>query len=524
MLRDLTDSPGGQLFEADVCVIGGGAAGITIALEFANSNCSLIVLESGGLELDRHVQSLYEGVNTRGDFSLDGTRFRFLGGTTCVWGGWCAPMDDIDFQQRDWVPFSGWPITKQQLLPHYDRAQKLCELGAYRYAVGDWPGLAPKTLALDPNKLEHRIWQLSPPTHFGRTYLPALRHAPNVTVLLNATATEIVTGENARAVTEVRVASLNGLRGRVRARVYVIACGGIETARLLLVSNRVEARGLANRNDLVGRFFMEHPHPDAGGVFISGDIERFRPYFERQIQTDRVVIGFGPTGQAQQRLRILNSSVAVSGTLHVEPTEGWDSLMKLARAAKEGHWPQSSGTHLYNVLRDLDGVIREGYRRARSGPVRAFSFAARSETAPNPSNRVTLTSERDALGLNRVRVEWRLGDLERITVEKTMMLLAAELGRLGIGRVRLNELLQETNARWSENLTWFGHHMGTTRMSPSPSTGVVDPDCRVHGLANLYIASSSVFPTVGFANPTLTILALAHRLAGHIRTTALLKA
>jgi choline dehydrogenase-like flavoprotein len=134
---------------------------------------------------------------------------------------------------------------------------------------------------------------------------------------------------------------------------------------------------------------------------------------------------------------------------------------------------------------------------------------------------VSLTSDRDALGLNRVRLEWSVGALERITVEKTMMLVAAELGRLEIGRVRLNELLLETDARWSENLTWFGHHMGTTRMSENPKSGVVDADCRVHGVANLYIAGSSVFPTSGFANPTLTILALALRLADHIRTKGL---
>ena len=519
MLIDFRRAGLGPHLEADVCVIGGGAAGITIANEI--SNHSVIVLESGGLEFDPQVQRLYKGDNPRGDFSLDTSRYRMLGGTTFAWGGWCVPLDAIDFQPRHWVPDSGWPITKQDLLSSYHRAQKVCELGRYRYGVADWPMLATKALALDPAKLEHRLWQLSPPTRFGRAYREALSKAPNVKVLLNATATQIVTGENAAAVKEVRIAALDGTRATVRARVYVIACGGIETARLLLVSNTVEAKGLGNRHDLVGRYFMEHPHPDAGGVLVEGSVDKFRAYFDRGRDGEQVVVGFGPSPGAQERLQILNSSIAVHDALHGEPTDGWDSLMKLSRAAREFEWPENGGTHVFNVVRNLGSVIREEYFRATDGPIRGFSFTARTETAPRPSNRVILIHDRDALGLNRVRLDWAPGTLERVTVEKTMMLLAAEFGRLGVGRVKLNELLMESTARWSENLGWYGHHMGTTRMSESPKSGVVDANCCVHGIANLYIASSSVFPTCGFANPTLTILALALRLADHIRTTAL---
>lgn len=517
MLLDFRDDAVASELQADVCVIGGGAAGIAIAREFISSGWSVVVLESGGLDLDREVQDLNKGTNARGDFTLHKSRFRLFGGTMLVWGGWCAPLDELDFQRRAWVPDSGWPITKQDLLPFYRRAQALCELGPYRYDVTDWPALAKTTLALDPAKLGHRLWQLSPPTNFGEVYRSELRQAGNVTVLLNATATEIVTGESAAAVSEVRFSSLLGRRGRVRARAYVVACGGIDTPRLLLLSNRVEPAGLANRQDLVGRFFMEHPHPDAGGVMVSGDIGRFRSYVERMAAGERIVLGLGPSADAQRRLRILNSSVAVNGELRFEPTEAWDSLTKLARAAGERRWPDSAGTHVYNVLRDLDDVIREGYRRATHGPVSGYSFIARTETAPNPANRVTLAEERDALGLRRARLDWTVGALERRTVETTMRLVAAELGRLGIGRVRINELLLEDDARWSENLSWFGHHMGTTRMSETAKTGVVNPDCRVHGIANLYVASSSVFPTSGFANPTLTILALALRLADHLK-------
>lgn len=519
MLLDFREAAVPELLQADLCIVGGGAAGIAIAREFIGTGRSIIVVESGGLEPDPRVQELYQGENSRGDFALDESRVRLLGGTTAVWGGWCAPLDELDFERRDWVPHSGWPITHASLLPYYQRAQALCQLGAYRYDVAEWAGLADAALALDAAKLSHRMWQLSPPTRFGETYRRELAEAREISLLLHATATEIVAAEDAGAVHEIRIANLDGRRGRVRARTYVVACGGIETPRLLLLSRGVEFAGLGNRHDLVGRYFMEHPHPDAGGVLITGDIGRFDPYVRREVDGEGVVLAFGPSADAQRRLRILNSSIAVGGPLRFAPTAGWDSLTKLARAFEQGHWPASVGTHVRNLLRDFDGVLREGLRRRSPEPVRGYSFIARTETAPDPANRVMLAEDVDALGQPKVRLQWGPGSIERITVAKTMMLVAAEFGRLGIGRIRLNELLLEDDARWSENLSWFGHHMGTTRMSKSAQTGVVDADCRVHGLANLYIAGSSVFPTSGYANPTLTILALSLRLADHLKAT-----
>jgi choline dehydrogenase-like flavoprotein len=521
VLRDLKQDDVGKLLQADLCIVGGGMAGIALAKEFANTGHSVVLLESGGLQFDRPTQDLYQGTNVRGDFSLTTSRFRMLGGTSYVWGGWSAPLDEIDFQQREWVPHSGWPITRAELVPYYRRAQPLCELGAYRYTVPEWPSIAARALALDPNLLEHKFWQLSPQTNFGEKYLGELRQAPNITLLLNASATELVSAADARSVSAVQVAALNGRQTRVRARAYVLACGGIEIPRLMLASNRVEANGLANGNDLVGRYFMEHPHPDAGGVLLTGDVESFRPYFDRQVGKEQVVLGIGPSAGAQRRLHLLNSSIAVHGELRFEPSDAWDSLMKLSRAFDERSWPSNAGTHVMNILGDLDGVLREIYLKYRQGPIRGFSFTGRTESTPNPNNRVTLEPERDALGMPRVRLDWKPATADRLTMAKTMQLVAQEFGRLGVGRVRVNELLLQDDLRWSDNLSWFGHHMGTTRMSADAKTGVVDPNCRVHGMENLFVASSSVFPTSGYANPTLTILALALRLGDHLKANVL---
>jgi choline dehydrogenase-like flavoprotein len=503
---------------ADICIVGGGAAGITIARELVDADCSVILLESGGMSRNRKIQNLYEGTNKRDDFDLHRTRIRSLGGTTNVWGGYCAPLDPIDFESRDWVPDSGWPISYVDLLPFYQRAQRLFGLGKYRYEVSEWPSLAGSALKFDSAKIEHKMWQLSPLMGFGRVYEDQLRRAKNLKVILNATVTQIITDSNAARVTAVNVADLHGRRATVSASRFIIACGGIETPRLLLASNQTSPAGIGNRYDLVGRYFMEHPHPDAGGILLTGDLNSLRAYGEHDVEGERVITAFGPSPDAQRHHRILNSSIALNGPLKHGPSEGWDSLIKISRARAAGEWPDNLGSHIARVLRDLDDVIREGFRHDDEGPIKGYQLTARTEVLPRRENRVTLSRDHDALGSNRAQLDWNVSALDRTTVAKTMTLLAEELGRLNVGRVRVNGLLLEDDTRWSEGLSWFGHHMGATRMHKDQRRGVVNANCQVHGTSNLFIASSSVFPTCGFANPTLTILALALRLADHLKT------
>jgi choline dehydrogenase-like flavoprotein len=519
MLAEFHDVESQSVLRTDICIVGGGAAGISIARELIDADCSVILLESGGLSLNPDVQRLYEGTNTRDDFALHATRFRFLGGTTNVWGGWCAPLDPIDFETRSWVPNSGWPINYNDLLPFYIRAEKLCELGAYRYEVAEWPSLAESTLALDAEKLEHKMWQFSPPTAFGRAYKEQLRRANNLNVILNATVTQIVTDPSASNVTAVEVEDLHGRRATVRASQFVIACGGIETTRLLLASNKIQASGIGNRYDLVGRYFMEHPHPDAGGMLLTDSHESLRAYGFREIAGERIATAFGPSRAAQKRHRILNSSVALNGPLSHAPSEGWDSLMKISRARDAGKWPENMGSHIARVLRDLGDVVREGIHHNDDGPIKGYQLIARTEVVPNPDNRITLSHDCDALNSNRAQLDWNVGSLDRNTFATSMLLLAEELGRLNVARVRGNDLLLQYDTRWSEGLSWFGHHMGGTRMHANPRLGVVNAECRVHGVSNLFVASSSIFPTCGFANPTLTIVALALRLADHLKSS-----
>jgi choline dehydrogenase-like flavoprotein len=416
------------------------------------------------------------------------------------------------------VPDSGWPISYDDLLPFYQRAQQLFGLGRYRYEVSEWPFLDGSALPFDSAKIEHKMWQLSPLMGFGRVYEDQLRRAKNLKVILNATVIQIITDSNAARVTAVNVTDLHGRRATVSASRFIIACGGIETPRLLLASNQTSPAGIGNRYDLVGRYFMEHPHPDAGGILLTGDLNSLRTYGEQDVEGERVITAFGPSPDAQRRHRILNSSIALNGPLRHGPSEGWDSLIKISRARAAGEWPDNLGSHIARVLRDLDDVIREGFRHDDDGPIKGYQLTARSEVLPRRENRVTLSRDRDALGSNRAQLEWNVSALDRTSVAKTMVLLAEELGRLNVGRVRVNDLLLQDDTRWSEGLSWFGHHMGATRMHKDRRRGVVNANCQVHGTSNLFIASSSVFPTCGFANPTLTIVALALRLADHMKS------
>ncbi|UCC15482.1 MAG: GMC family oxidoreductase [Gammaproteobacteria bacterium] len=520
MLARFAEIQSGSQLAADVCIIGGGPAGITIARELTGTGLSVLLVESGGLEFDKETQNLYRGVNERGDFSLHKSRFRLFGGTSYVWGGWCAPLDEQDFESRPWVPNSGWPISKEDIDPFYRRAQSLFEIDRYRYQVEEWDFGSTPVFSLDPDKLAHRMWQISPPTEFGPVYVDQLRKSENVRVLLYANVTKVSVDPDGSSISGVTLRDLNGREARVSAAAYVLACGGIETTRLLLTSGQEAPGGLGNTEGLVGRYFMEHPHPDAGGVIFTTAAEDFRPYYEKEFESRNIVVGLGPSADAQRRLGILNCSVAFHGPLYHEPSAGMDSALKLSRALEHWQWPDNAGAHIATVLRDLDDVLRESYLRATDGKIRGFGLIARTEVAPNPDNRITLTSDRDELGMPRVRLDWSVGELERVTVEETVNLVAQEFGRLGVGRVQINQLLLENDDRWSRNLSWFGHHMGTTRMSDSPGQGVVDTNCKVFGTSNLYVASSSVFPTCGYANPTLTIAALAIRLADHLKVLA----
>lgn len=518
MLIDLQQYDGDAEVSTDVCIIGAGAAGITLALEMDGTASDVCVLESGPLQYDVETQALAQGENIGLPYyDLVAARLRFLGGTTNHWAGICRPLEPFDFEARDAVPNSGWPITRSNLEDAYRRAHEYCLLGEFNYDADHWASEEVPLLPLEDGPFRTSI-KLERAVRFGTEYRNRLEASRNVRVFLSANVTQIEATENAAAIRMVHARTLRGKAFRVSARVIVLATGGVESARLLLASNGVQPNGLGNDNDLVGRYFMEHLMVPAIGMQLAGGHPPLGLYtgFSRE--------GIGVTGyfslspETLRREEMLNVCASVDmGNVEqriAKSLEGINSAVQIWNSLKEGRLPPSFGQHLGTLISDMNRVLIYTYERAFQPSAGAASFMLELEQAPNPSSRVLLGDEVDALGMRRVQLDWRLTDLERHTVQRFGELLALEAGRLGLGRVQLQAPGEDG---WWAGQRGAWHHMGTTRMHSDPTKGVVDADCRVHGIENLYIAGSSVFTTSGFANPTLTIVALAIRLADHLK-------
>ena len=523
MLRDARELEDGARVECDLCVVGGGAAGITVARAFAGSSPSarVCLVEAGGLEYEEATQALYRGRNVGLPyFALDVSRLRYFGGSTNHWAGRCRPLDPIDYRARPWVPLSGWPFGPEELEPYYRQAHEICQLGPYRYDAAFWADEGLPLLPSGDGPFESGVWHFSPPTLFGEVYGPELKRAANVHVLLHANAIEIETDEGGAGVTGLSLACLDGPRLTVRARAYVLACGGLETPRLMLASNRVVPAGVGNRHDLVGRCFMEHPHVVTGAVALTNP-DASLAFYAR----DRVP-GHGAefrgrlhlAESAQEAERVGNLEYVFLPEPSTEDT-GYAALRRLLRGARTLTAPDDLLGDLALAVADIDDVVAGLLWRLglRDYTASSFGLYAYAEQRPNPDSRVLLGTERDALGMPRIRLDWRLTPEDKRTLLVGAQLVAREFGRTGLGRVQIREWLTADETSWPNDLFGGHHHMGTTRMDGDPRRGVVDAECRVHGVDNLYVAGSSVFPTSGVANPTLTIVALALRLADHLQ-------
>jgi choline dehydrogenase-like flavoprotein len=523
VLIDAREIEAGSLLESDLCVVGAGAAGIAITLRFVATGHRVLLVESGGLEIEAATQALYEGASVGRDYyDLDICRLRFFGGTTNHWEGRCRPLDPLDFEPRPWVPYSGWPISRATLDPYYAGAHKLCQLGPYDYAPEFWFLPGETTLPFDPARVKTGLWQFSPPTRFGDIYREPLAAATNIRVLLHANLADIETGENGAEVQTLRIATLEGKRFTVRARAYVLACGGLENARLLLATNRQVNVGLGNQHGNVGRYFIEHPHLPGARLLATAPsrIEFYGYEHRRPRHGDTLVMGYlNLAPDLQTRAGMLNCDCSfVDDNIG---RSGYAALRRICDAAGHARMPDHLLADLGAALEDLDDTVaglfgRLGVREYRPDQA-SFVMWSTVEQAPNPDSRVTLSDQIDALGLPEIRLDWRLSEADKRSVQEVHRTIAEEFGRSGLGRLQIDDWLEADLTSWSSSMIGGNHHMGTTRMADDPRMGVVDRDCRVHGMANLFIAGSSVFPTGGSANPTLTIVALALRIADHLQ-------
>lgn len=529
MQLDLRALEPGAEVKVDLCIIGAGIAGISIARRFLGTGVRVALLESGGVDHEAAVQDLAEGENLGFDYyPLVDSRLRMFGGTTAIWGGRVALLDEIDFVHRPWVPYSGWPISRQVLDPWYQRALAALDLSAHDLDEGLFAHLGLEPPPFEPDNIRIAFWQFDPVIdRFTAQRCADLWQVANVHVVTHATVTRIQAASDGRSISHVQIAEPGGRTAKVRARRFVLAAGGIENARLLLASDDVHRRGLGNDRDLVGRFFMEHPHARGGRIRFKRPWWMLKRLMNRhRLHGATVTACLRPGETLQQRAGLLNTSFALGCRQH--PEDRMHIAQRIYQAARHGLDPTRGNRQLWQAFKRSKTWLRE-----RGDPLRPWLLdrldrrgiyaVVRAEQSPNPDSRVRLIAERDALGVPRAALDWQLSELDKRSVRVTMEAFDRELRRLNLGHVELPEWLLDEGRPWqidpliSSHPIGGYHHMGTTRMAADPSRGVVDADGRVFGLTNLYVAGSSVFPTSGWANPTLTLLALSLRLAEHLR-------
>ena len=502
---DARQLPDNTLIEGDICIIGAGAAGISLALEWIGTPYKIILLEGGGFDYEPAMQDLYRGKTTgQRYFPLESARLHYFGGTTGHWAGFCSTFDPIDFKKRDWIPHSGWPIKREDLDPYYARAHKNLDLGPYEYSYDYWKGQDPSMISLpfDPEVVFNKIWQFSPPTRFGTKYKDVIVNAPNIHLYTYANVTEIIANEQVSAIQEVTAKNLAGKQHRVKARQFVSACCSVQNARLLLASNKQAPKGLGNDNDVVGRYFMEHL-----------EIKSAEMWFTQPEPLKLYAIEFGKTKwraelaiseKQQQKHKILN------GTGSITPLE-----VARNQPAFIDTWKSSDPKAREKTFSDF---AEAGKKASSKKGYTSYQLFTRIEQAPNPNSQVTLDTDTDALGMRRAMLHWELSPLEKRSIRTIYKIVGQQLGAAAEGRVRLLEYLREENDNsWPEFTGGGWHHMGTTRMGDEPKTSVTDANCKVHGLANLYMAGASCYVTAAAPNPTLTLVALTLRLSDHLK-------
>jgi choline dehydrogenase-like flavoprotein len=539
------ETGGTVLQRADICVVGAGPAGITLALALADAGARVLLLESGGRRPDAVSQALCRGEVADPTLHCppDTYRRRCLGGSTTIWGGRCVPLDPVDFAPRPWLDLpASWPIAHADLIPYWRRAHTVAELGGYDYSARGavrggmrpmFPGFASAVVTTD------QIERFSRPTDFGRAYANRLASSRAIDVLLNATVTQIILEPGGQAVRHLVCATRAGGRFCARARAYVLAMGGLEVPRLLLASRSHLPNGVGNAHGQVGRHYMCHL---GGTVGVFSPAPGCHPFHGYERTEDGVYcrrrLSIEPWAQRGWRIANVIARLHHPGLADPAHRTGAFSALYLARGLLPVEYAAHLGTrrgpasplpHLLNVARDPLGTARFGWNMLRhrvlaprrypslTVPPRSgrFTLELHAEQLPNPASRVTLSRETDCFGVPRPRIDWRYLPADIRSVQVALGLFAQSLAAGAHGALAFDP--ERVEADILRDGAYGGHHLGTARMSASPRTGVVDADCRVHGVANLYVAGGAVFATSGQANPTLTILALALCLADHLQ-------
>lgn len=526
-ILDMRDVEPGTVFDTDLAIVGTGPAGLSIAREFFGSNVRVTLLEAGGLTqpVDITPSEEFESSGSSRHTDPRRVRNRIFGGSSHSWSGKCRTFDNIDFERRDWVPYSGWPITRAEVLSYADRAATLMHLGPNTYDKALWNLLGGRNpnSHMSSNLLESCFWQFARDPDQSMDFLRFGPHflkqtAPNVQVFVHAAVTHIDTDESGQRLTGLEVSPAAHRKIRIVPKVAVLAAGGIDNARLLLASNRVRPNGVGNDCDVVGRFLMDHPR--AAIAEYSADTARsiqLKVGLFQLRQEGRTFFyshGLALSPALQRQSELLNCAAYLSE--HRADDDPWEAIKRIYGGQVQSYLKDALSVVSHPLLL-LEGV----YERAVGGrnvrhKIDKLVVDCLVEQTPDPNSRLTLSQRRDEQGVPLAHLHWKISELERRTVAEMAHIFASEVGRLGMQQPTVPAWL--ANRKLDEiDFTDMAHPTGTTRMSDDPKLGVVNRDSRVHDMPGLYIAGSSVFPTASHANPTLMIVAMALRLANTLK-------
>ena len=486
----------------DVCVIGSGPAGLTLARKLAAEGKRVALMEGGGTEISWDSEELYEGDTVGADYwPLTAARKRFFGGSSNCWSGVCLELDAHDFEKLPHHPWSGWPIAKTDLDPYREETDAILVLPPER--------APPHTLF--PNGTERFIQfdlRQSSGVLLGERYRDEIEASPNLELYLHANLVDLRLDDRLQRVT-------TGVFRRferpepfsVRADVFALCLGGLENPRFLLNASSQLPFGIGNQHDLVGRFFSEHPHQEVGTVLLA------EPMRNREV--------YAPAPDFIKQAEILN--IALLCTPETRQYALPNELVRSAACRADFLRRLTEALHGMPLVCSEGGIQAyfEQWRQPEQMLTARLDIAA--EQALNPSSRVRLGEETDRFGQRRIALDWRFSEIDFHTVRTAALAFGRLLAERDVGRLKLADWLLDESGDFpgpDEARAGGPHHMCTTRMSDDPRRGVVDRNCRVHGMDNLYIGGSSVFATGGHANPTYTIVQLALRLADHLAITA----
>ncbi len=517
-IQDARTDSVGTVLKARVAIIGAGAAGLSLARRLANRSDGVLLVESGGLKLEGGTQRLAAGRSIGVPyFDLLATRLRYYGGTTNHWTGYCRVGQPIDLEGRPELGILPWPVDLPGLMPYLKEAAGLLDVSADFFnqkgrieAVGLPGSEMVEGLPGFSGAVETRTFQISPSRLVARTVEDELASLPGLTQVLNLNVVELIQN-GARRIDRARARTLTGKEVEIQADYFILACHGIENARILLSSTSQSPAGVGNGHDNVGRHFSEHAVVENSTLIPSS---RFPDIYDfNEVRRLGIDIHLALSEASMRKHGVLNNYVRFLRTGFGEQTE--QSLTDLGKTFMRP-FDAEVAEDMRTVLDDMPGVAGAAlgsiHPRLRWKPY--FKMRHRFEQAPNPLSRVVLSARKNAIGQPEADLDWHLTDLDVKTVTVGRDLVARELSALGLGRVQMGEI---TRATMEKRLGGTHHQMGTTRMSKRPEDGVVDFDSRVHDLDNLYIAGSSVFPNPSDASPTLTLIAMAMRLADHLQ-------